>query len=238
MIEHPWGQAARALEGGRSAAEPAPAGSLASGGRRAVARGTLRPDLVVLSPPAVDDDPRPATRVGDLAVQQLIAELAVARFGAAVLPGRPWFDERGSPPRPGPASRAAPSRRTRAPQVSGSSSLRTYSVTPCSTIHRPSRWRTSSDPGRRATSMHGRSRVSSSTIVRSFKGRPPWVRACARSRLRTWPGRCALSRTQEPSFSPGRPVLAVVVGPGVHCASRPAPRARGSPASLLAAEAQ
>lgn len=51
-------------------------------------------EVAVLPSPRFDDDSRLLQRVEDLAVQQLVAELAIERLGVTVLPGRAWFDKK------------------------------------------------------------------------------------------------------------------------------------------------
>ena len=53
----------------------------------------MRPDLVVLLPPELDQDLRLLQRVEDLSVQQLIAQLPVEALDVPVLPRRTRLDE-------------------------------------------------------------------------------------------------------------------------------------------------
>src|ERR1700712_5149984 len=55
---------------------------------RHVAEGRVRPDSVVVPPPALDDDLGFLQRVEDFAVEQLVPELGVEALDVAVLPGR------------------------------------------------------------------------------------------------------------------------------------------------------
>ena len=65
----------------------------------------MRPQAVVETPPVGDQDLRLLEGVEDLAVQELISELAVERLHIAVLPGRAGLDEQGGDPELGePAS--------------------------------------------------------------------------------------------------------------------------------------
>ena len=55
-------------------------------GRRPVADRRMRPDSVVVTTPALDDDLRLAHGVEDLAIEQLVAQARVEAFDKAVLP--------------------------------------------------------------------------------------------------------------------------------------------------------
>ncbi len=63
-------------------------------GRWSVAKGAVRADRVVVTPPLFDQDLSLAERIEDLAVQQFISKPRVEDFAVSVLPGRPRFDER------------------------------------------------------------------------------------------------------------------------------------------------
>src|SRR5665213_3198318 len=63
-----------------------------SRGRRLVAQRRVRPDLVVVSSPAFDDDSRFFQRGEDLAVEQLVAKLRVEAFAIAIFPWASGFD--------------------------------------------------------------------------------------------------------------------------------------------------
>jgi len=53
----------------------------------------VRPFRVVVTSPLLDHDPCLLQAVGDLAVEQLVAELSVKALAVAVLPGAPGLDE-------------------------------------------------------------------------------------------------------------------------------------------------
>ena len=53
---------------------------------------TVRPDLVVFAPPALDHDARLIQAVEDPPVEQLVPEHAVEALAVAVLPGVARFD--------------------------------------------------------------------------------------------------------------------------------------------------
>lgn len=52
----------------------------------------MGPHRIVMPSPLLDDDLCFLEGVKDLAVEQLISELAVKAFIVTVLPGAPWFD--------------------------------------------------------------------------------------------------------------------------------------------------
>jgi len=52
----------------------------------------MRPDRVVVAPPAFDDDLGLWQRVKDFAVKQFIAQACVEAFDVAVLPRAAWCD--------------------------------------------------------------------------------------------------------------------------------------------------
>ena len=55
----------------------------------------MRPDLVIMLPPAFDDDPCFRQRVENFAVEQFVAKLRVEAFAIAILPGASWLDVSG-----------------------------------------------------------------------------------------------------------------------------------------------
>ena len=75
-------------------------GCCVSGAGGAVAEGTVGADLVVLPPPALDEDLGFQKGVEALAIEALVAQLAVERFHIAVLPRTARFDEEGRDPDP------------------------------------------------------------------------------------------------------------------------------------------
>src|SRR4051795_12404924 len=56
------------------------------GGRCLVAEGCMRPDGIVMTAPALDDDLRLAESVEDLAVEQLVPEPGIKALDIAILP--------------------------------------------------------------------------------------------------------------------------------------------------------
>jgi hypothetical protein len=63
--------------------------------RRSVAQGAVRPDLVVVASPSLDQHFRLLQRVEGLGVEKLVPELAVEALVVAVLPGAAGLDEQG-----------------------------------------------------------------------------------------------------------------------------------------------
>ena len=57
-----------------------------------VANRGMRPDRVVVTSPAFDDDLRLAQRIEDLAVEQLVAQPGIKTLDEAVLPRTAWRD--------------------------------------------------------------------------------------------------------------------------------------------------
>src|SRR5215207_1181836 len=62
------------------------------GGRCLVAEGCMRPDGIVMTAPALDDDLRLAESVEDLAVEQLVPEPGIKALDIAILPRAAWSD--------------------------------------------------------------------------------------------------------------------------------------------------
>src|SRR6516164_10772057 len=82
------------------------------GRRRFVAPGSVRPLGVVVTPPALDDDPGLGKRVDDLSIEQFIAKPGVEALDEAVLPGTaPLNGGRLGPDGSDPVSTARPWRR-------------------------------------------------------------------------------------------------------------------------------
>ena len=52
----------------------------------------MRPDRIVVPPPALDDDLGFAQRVEALAVEELVAQASIEALDVAVLPGTPSLD--------------------------------------------------------------------------------------------------------------------------------------------------
>ena len=75
-------------------------GCCVSGAGGAVAEGTVGADLVVLPPPALDEDLGFQQGVEALAIEARVAPRAVERFHSAVLPRTARFDEEGRDPDP------------------------------------------------------------------------------------------------------------------------------------------
>src|SRR5215204_3513330 len=68
------------------------------GGRGLVAEGCMRPDGIVMTAPALDDDLRLAESVEDLAVEQLVPEPGIKALDIAILPRASWSDVGGLGP--------------------------------------------------------------------------------------------------------------------------------------------
>ena len=74
------------------------------GSRRPVAERTVRPDVVVFLPPTLREDLRLRQGVEELAIEELVAELAVEGLDVPVPAETPGSDEEGPDPRRAPRS--------------------------------------------------------------------------------------------------------------------------------------
>ena len=60
--------------------------------RGSVAKGTVRPDRVVVPAPLLDDDAGFFKSVEDLAIEQFVPEAGIEALAVTVLPRRAWLD--------------------------------------------------------------------------------------------------------------------------------------------------
>jgi hypothetical protein len=63
--------------------------------RRPVAQSAMRPDLIVMPTPHLDQHLCPLQSVEDFPVQKLVSQLTVEALDVSVLPWTTWFDEQG-----------------------------------------------------------------------------------------------------------------------------------------------
>src|SRR6516162_11067231 len=166
----------------------------------------MRANGIVVTAPALDDDPGFVQGVKDLAVEQFVAQARVETFDEAVLPRAARRDVGGL--RADSADPFLHRFGNKFRTIIGADVLRHAAQENRS----ESRSMTSIDVSRRETRMARHSWVNSSMTLSRRILRRSWVRSSRKSYDQAWLARSALSRMHDPSFSHRRPRLGCLAG--------------------------